>query len=757
MASMSTCITVIPTCGLPRRLLSFTPKQPISLPCVIGGVPKRVWDSRVLVARPGGAVESDKLPSDVRKRTMDAVDGCGGRVTIGDVASRAGLNLNQAQKALQALAADADGFLEVSGEGDVLYVFPKDYRSRLGAKSFRIKAEPFFEKAKAAGEYLIRVSFGTALIASIVIVYTTIIALVTSSRSEEDNRGRRGGRSYDSGFTFYFNPVDLFWYWDPYYYRRRRLQADDDKMNFIESVFSFVFGDGDPNQGIEEERWKLIGQYIASNGGVVAAEELAPYLDIDSTEGIKFYQLVSELRSWSVESLMVTKANARMEMRMGAMEKAIEENREAVELRLSSIEGMIQWLAAAWEKKSPAMNVHTVDAVMVAMDGEALGWFQWWESWNPSHSWNGLKIAVTQRFQASSLGNPFQALLVLEQEETVQGFIGQFEKCVGMVKGLEEPFLVEVFLKGLKEEISTEVRFHEPKNLMEAMVKARRVEDKDKVLGKLPLSNSQGYNLLKPSYSSLKFVRDWQPVNNKVADPTNAPKTGSSGWQGRRTFHNLSPVEDDESYILPVLLRFDGQPDVDEEGNILYRFPSLQRTASQKSKRKEYVGRRWADWVGIEKFFKEKKWQFSKTGTPERAMVIGLGGLNLFGVIILGTMLKDMAVAPSSFIKFVADIFPLLQIYAGSFFAIPLVRWFFIRKKNADIEKRNKARQQCAQVLELPDTSLRQKVNKGKYPQTSSDGDETSGLGVAGRDDPHFGSPTRAQAGCAFVRCKSFQ
>ncbi|KAK7395649.1 hypothetical protein VNO78_16214 [Psophocarpus tetragonolobus] len=452
MASISTCITVAPSCGAPRLLLPW--KRAAAFPCVHSPPPRRLWDSRVLAARPGGVVETDKLPSDVRKRTMDAVDRCGGRVTIGDVASSAGLNLNQAQKALQALAADADGFLEVSGEGDVLYVFPKDYRSRLGAKSFRIKAEPFFEKAKAAGEYLIRVSFGTALIASIVIVYTTIIALVTSSRSDEDNRGRRGGRSYDSGVTFYFNPVDLFWYWDPYYYRRRRLQADDDKMNFIESVFSFVFGDGDPNQGIEEERWKLIGQYIASNGGVVAAEELAPYLDIDSTEGLK----------------------------------------------------------------------------------------------------------------------------------------------------------------------------------------------------------------------------------------------------------------EDESYILPVLLRFDGQPDVDEEGNILYRFPSLQRTASQKSKRKEYVGRRWADWVGIEKLFKEKKWQFSKTGMSERAMVIGLGGLNLFGVIILGTMLKDMAVAPSSFIKFVADIFPLLQIYAGSFFAIPLVRWFFIQKKNADIEKRNKARLQCAQILELPDTSLRQKL-----------------------------------------------
>lgn len=30
----------------------------------------------------------------------------------------------------------------------------------------------------------------------------------------------------------------------------------------------------------------------------------------------------------------------------------------------------------------------------------------------------------------------------------------------------------------------------------------------------------------------------------------------------------------------------------------------------------------------------------SKSSNSERAMVVGLGGLNLFGVIILGTMLK---------------------------------------------------------------------------------------------------------------------
>lgn len=52
-----------------------------------------------------------------------------------------------------------------------------------------------------------------------------------------------------------------------------------------------------------------------------------------------------------------------------------------------------------------------------------------------------------------------------------------------------------------------------------------------------------------------------------------------------------------------------------------------------------------------------------------------------------------------------------LQIYAGSFFAIPVIRWFFIQRTNARIEKRNKAREERARALELPNLSLRRKVN----------------------------------------------
>ncbi|KAD4385040.1 hypothetical protein E3N88_25208 [Mikania micrantha] len=405
------------------------------------------------VFRPGKIVESDKLPTGLRKQVMDALDKCGRRVTVGDVASMAGIKLTEAQKALQAIAADANGFLEVSDEGDILYVFPEDYQSKLVSKSLRIKTEPYLEKAKSVAGYLIRVTFGTALIASILIVYTTIIASLTSSSKESSRKSSRD-RSFDLLFSVLPSPSELFWYWDPYYHQRR-FQNENAGMSFTEHVFSFVFGDGDPNEGIEEQRWKMIGQYIGSNDGVVTAEELAPYLDVES-----------------------------------------------------------------------------------------------------------------------------------------------------------------------------------------------------------------------------------------------AVKT------------------DDDSYILPVLLHFDGQPQVDNEGNILYWFPSLQRTAAPKMSKmllkkifKEHVG-------GPDKFFKEKKWELSKTRNEERALVGGLGGFNLFGVILLSAIFKNAKfVEPiSPFTMFVNDILPLLQVYAASFFAIPLARWVFIQKRNAEIEKRNRARELRAQALELPDIDLKRKI-----------------------------------------------
>ncbi|KAL3701652.1 hypothetical protein R1sor_019674 [Riccia sorocarpa] len=400
---------------------------------------------------------------------MKAIDDLGLRVTNGDVASKAGMKVTQAESALQALAADSDGYLEVSDEGDVLYVFPKDYRSRLTSKSLRLKAEPVLNKLQAAGSYLIRVSFGTALLASIVIVYSTILVLLSSGRSEEDNRGNRGGfgnQRYSSGLQFYISPADIFWFWDPYYNRRQRTKSKGG-MNFFESVFSVVFGDGDPNEGLEERRWKTIGDLIASKGGVVTAEELAPYLEVPP--------------------------------------------------------------------------------------------------------------------------------------------------------------------------VSDEVSKYQPLILLSA--------------------------------------------------------------------HN------DEAFVLPVLLRFDGYPEVDRKGNILYHFPSLQRTAK--------------DWIGQKKensedsfYLAERRWKFSKANKMEQALVIGLGAVNLLGVVVLGSMLRDLGLVGqlggTGLIPFATRLLPWLQGYTAAFFAIPAFRWLLLQKRNTEIEERNRARISWAVSLQRANKALQEKLSSAR-------------------------------------------
>lgn len=50
----------------------------------------------------------------------------------------------------------------------------------------------------------------------------------------------------------FIDPTDFLLIWDPRYRRaRERSGRGDDNMTFVEAVFSFVFGDGNPNESFE--------------------------------------------------------------------------------------------------------------------------------------------------------------------------------------------------------------------------------------------------------------------------------------------------------------------------------------------------------------------------------------------------------------------------------------------------------------------------------------------------------------------------
>ena len=207
------------------------------------------------------------------------------RVTVGDVAAQAGLELNFAQQGLLALASEAGGHLQVAESGDVVYLFPKNFRSILRNKYWQLRWQKTWEKVWRILFYLIRISFGIILIASILLMLVAIIAIIIAMNSSNDEREGGGNRSYGGGGFFIprFWIGDIFWLFDPGYNRRRIQRRRETKgnyqMNFLEAVYSFLFGDGNPNADLEEYRWQNIGAVIRKHKGAVVGEQIAPYVD----------------------------------------------------------------------------------------------------------------------------------------------------------------------------------------------------------------------------------------------------------------------------------------------------------------------------------------------------------------------------------------------------------------------------------------------------------------------------------------------
>lgn len=229
-------------------------------------------------------VQSASLDPRVREAVEAAIERSPARrLTAGDAAAAAGVSLQQADACLRALAYDCLASLEVSASGDVAYAFPRDFRAQLARKSLRVRAVPWLRRAEEVGAFLVRAAFGAALVASAAIVWAAV-AVLSSSSQRDDRRGGGnggfGGGSGGGGVYLWVDPLDWFLFWDPRYARRQRARADrGDRLSFLEAVFSFVFGDGDPNEGFSRRRWRALAAHVRRLGGVVSAEELAPFLD----------------------------------------------------------------------------------------------------------------------------------------------------------------------------------------------------------------------------------------------------------------------------------------------------------------------------------------------------------------------------------------------------------------------------------------------------------------------------------------------
>jgi hypothetical protein len=237
-----------------------------------------------------------------KKQVINAIGELGRRVTPADVATKTGLPFLVVQQELNKVASEANGHLQVGKTGDIVYSFTPGFSNAYLARGIKAAMLTFWASVFAALFYVVRISFGIALVLSLVIGFVLIIAISLAMmfglRGGNDRDDGEGGMNLDwifngggGGFHFTFWDWmilrDLLWWntprirYAPQYNYNQPTVRDRARSSFLLNCFSFLFGDGDPNEGLAEKRWQVIAQVIKRNNNVVTAEQLSPYTGAD--------------------------------------------------------------------------------------------------------------------------------------------------------------------------------------------------------------------------------------------------------------------------------------------------------------------------------------------------------------------------------------------------------------------------------------------------------------------------------------------
>ena len=119
-----------------------------------------------------------------------------------------------------------------------------------------------------------------------------------------------------------------------------------------------------------------------------------------------------------------------------------------------------------------------LEAAIVALEGDALLWYQWERQRHAVPSWDALKKLILRRFRSTATGTLHEQWLAHEQTGTVAEYQRRFIELLAPIDGIPEEIAKGQYIKGLKEEIRIEVRILDPITLDQAMELSMRIEEK---------------------------------------------------------------------------------------------------------------------------------------------------------------------------------------------------------------------------------------------------------------------------------------
>ncbi|TFG80427.1 MAG: hypothetical protein E4H20_11065, partial [Spirochaetales bacterium] len=228
----------------------------------------------------------DYKPEAVRDTLLGALKKRKGEATTADLVAYTGLPKYQVETELPALADEYLGRLKVTQSGEILYSFPRGFTSRYRGFGLSLRrglkaVRKFFA---AVATYLFKAWIMVMLVGYFVLFLVLIVlSVVASFAGSASNRSSRS-RSKGGGMMLTGRLIELFiriWFYNELfkspYQRRAGIEARDRKRGnrrpLHKAIFSFVFGEPDPNGAHDAVEKRAFIALVRARKGIVLLED----------------------------------------------------------------------------------------------------------------------------------------------------------------------------------------------------------------------------------------------------------------------------------------------------------------------------------------------------------------------------------------------------------------------------------------------------------------------------------------------------
>jgi len=193
--------------------------------------------------------------------------------TVADVCASTALPLSTVRELLPKAADEFKGHLKVTQSGEILYHFPDGFKSRYRGLGVWL-SKALQKSASLLGKslsFLFKVWIAVMLVGYFVIFLALALgSMFISSASKSSGKGKNVG----------VGMFDLFirlWFYSsltrPSYGNNRVTRNAKKGRPMHKAVFSFIFGEEDPNKDWQERQDRAIIEYVQANRGVITLPE----------------------------------------------------------------------------------------------------------------------------------------------------------------------------------------------------------------------------------------------------------------------------------------------------------------------------------------------------------------------------------------------------------------------------------------------------------------------------------------------------